>query len=201
MTEIEDSFSRNSSGTRSLPLLALLLTLLETVQQPRSRHHRERSRSRSRSPAPRSHHHRERSRSRSPRRSRSPVRKMDTDVGPPRDSRSDRDRSDRDHHRDSRDSRDHHHSRDSRDPLPSRGGGDSRREPFDPARKAINREYAASEAAKKSRKECRVYVGNLAFGVKWNDLKDFMREGGLYSSSHSCSQRGRSRVELAGGSG
>lgn len=42
----------------------------------------------------------------------------------------------------------------------------------------MNREYAATEAAKKSRKECRVYVGNLAFGVKWNDLKDFMREGG-----------------------
>lgn len=42
----------------------------------------------------------------------------------------------------------------------------------------MNREYAATEAAKKSRKECRVYVGNLAFGVKWNDLKDFMREAG-----------------------
>lgn len=50
--------------------------------------------------------------------------------------------------------------------------------PYDPMRKAASREIAASEAAKRSRKECRVYVGNLAFGVKWNDLKDFMREGG-----------------------
>lgn len=51
--------------------------------------------------------------------------------------------------------------------------------PFDPARKAMGREIAASEAAKRSKKDCRVYVGNLAFGVKWNDLKDFMREGAL----------------------
>ncbi|BGP55276.1 hypothetical protein JCM8202_000649 [Rhodotorula sphaerocarpa] len=50
--------------------------------------------------------------------------------------------------------------------------------PYDPMRKAASREIAASEAAKRSRKECRVYVGNLAFGVKWNDLKDFMREAG-----------------------
>lgn len=50
--------------------------------------------------------------------------------------------------------------------------------PYNPARKAASREIAASEAAKRSRKDCRVYVGNLAFGVKWNDLKDFMREGG-----------------------
>ncbi|ORY92534.1 hypothetical protein BCR35DRAFT_297981 [Leucosporidium creatinivorum] len=42
----------------------------------------------------------------------------------------------------------------------------------------MNREVAASEAAKRSKKECRVYVGNLSFGVKWNDLKDFMREAG-----------------------
>ncbi|GAA6024314.1 hypothetical protein JCM11491_005983 [Sporobolomyces phaffii] len=97
---------------------------------------------------------------------------MDTDA--PRDSRSDRDRD----HRDSRDPRDSH--RDPRDARAADRYGDRDRDarPFDPARKAINREYAASEAAKKSRKECRVYVGNLAFGVKWNDLKDFMREAG-----------------------
>ncbi|GAA6051354.1 hypothetical protein JCM3770_004498 [Rhodotorula araucariae] len=58
----------------------------------------------------------------------------------------------------------------------ARGG--SAQAPFDPMRKAISREVAANEAAKRSRKECRVYVGNLAFGVKWNDLKDFMREAG-----------------------
>ncbi|GAA5861935.1 hypothetical protein JCM3774_001357 [Rhodotorula dairenensis] len=50
--------------------------------------------------------------------------------------------------------------------------------PYNPARKAASREIAAAEAAKRSRKDCRVYVGNLAFGVKWNDLKDFMRDAG-----------------------
>ncbi|ORY03100.1 RNA-binding domain-containing protein [Basidiobolus meristosporus CBS 931.73] len=29
-----------------------------------------------------------------------------------------------------------------------------------------------------SHKDCRVYVGNLAFEVRWHDLKDFMREAG-----------------------
>ena len=48
---------------------------------------------------------------------------------------------------------------------------------YDP-KKAASREVAAAEAAKRSKKECRVYVGNLSFGTKWNDLKDFMREGG-----------------------
>lgn len=47
----------------------------------------------------------------------------------------------------------------------------------------MSREVAATEAAKRSKKECRVYVGNLSFGVKWNDLKDFMREGGSSFSS------------------
>jgi RNA recognition motif-containing protein len=37
---------------------------------------------------------------------------------------------------------------------------------------------AAQEAAKRSQKQNRVYVGNLAYDVKWNQLKDFMREGG-----------------------
>lgn len=35
----------------------------------------------------------------------------------------------------------------------------------------------AQEAAQRSKKECRVYVGNLSYDVKWNILKDFMREG------------------------
>lgn len=35
----------------------------------------------------------------------------------------------------------------------------------------------AAEAAQRSKKECRVYVGNLSYEVKWNILKDFMREG------------------------
>ncbi|GAA5856004.1 hypothetical protein JCM9279_003371, partial [Rhodotorula babjevae] len=58
------------------------------------------------------------------------------------------------------------------------GGGAHRGGPVNPMHKAMSREVAANEAAKRSRKECRVYVGNLAFGVKWNDLKDFMREAG-----------------------
>lgn len=39
-------------------------------------------------------------------------------------------------------------------------------------------EAAANEAAKNSKKNCRVYVGNLNFQVKREDLKDFMRDGG-----------------------
>lgn len=119
---------------------------------------------------------------------------MDTDA-PTSSShrdRSDRDRSDRD-----RDPRDRHDPRDSRDPRETRYASSSRdSRAFDPARKAINREFAATEAAKKSRKECRVYVGNLAFGVKWNDLKDFMREGGskVVPSSSQYRRHGRTRV-------
>lgn len=30
---------------------------------------------------------------------------------------------------------------------------------------------------KESNKECRVYVGNLAYEVNWQDLKDFMKQG------------------------
>ncbi|KAK4700674.1 hypothetical protein P7C70_g5564, partial [Phenoliferia sp. Uapishka_3] len=60
--------------------------------------------------------------------------------------------------------------------------GGAERAPFDPAKKAMNREIAAAEAAKRSKKECRVYVGNLSFQTKWNDLKDFMREGGSFLS-------------------
>ena len=65
---------------------------------------------------------------------------------------------------------------DSRDAAPrqARQGSPS----FDPVKRAAAREVAATEAAKKSKKDCRVYVGNLSFGVKWNDLKDFMRDGG-----------------------
>jgi hypothetical protein len=34
-----------------------------------------------------------------------------------------------------------------------------------------------AEAARQSRKENRVYVGNLSYEVRSNHLKDFMREG------------------------
>jgi hypothetical protein len=35
----------------------------------------------------------------------------------------------------------------------------------------------AINASQRSQKECRVYVGNLAYEVKWGQLKDFMRQG------------------------
>lgn len=44
--------------------------------------------------------------------------------------------------------------------------------------RAMASQHAAIEASRKSQKDCRVYVGNLSYGVKWNTLKDFMREGG-----------------------
>ncbi|TNY23469.1 hypothetical protein DMC30DRAFT_414157 [Rhodotorula diobovata] len=91
---------------------------------------------------------------------------MDTDS-------HDRDRS-RSHDR----ARSRSRSRDRRDSSSSYRRDERPRAPLDPMRKAMSREVAANEAAKRSRKECRVYVGNLAFGVKWNDLKDFMREAG-----------------------
>ncbi|SCV67431.1 BQ2448_5042 [Microbotryum intermedium] len=50
--------------------------------------------------------------------------------------------------------------------------------PYDPVRKAHARQTAAIEASKHSKKENRVYITNLSFNVKWNDLKDFMREAG-----------------------
>lgn len=69
---------------------------------------------------------------------------------------------------------------------PARNGGGGG-QAFDPEQKAASREVAANEAAKRSKKDCRVYVGNLSFGVKWNDLKDFMREGGSFLSVWSVS--------------
>lgn len=35
----------------------------------------------------------------------------------------------------------------------------------------------ASEAARQSQKDCRVYVGNLSYEVKGDNLKEFMRAG------------------------
>ncbi|KAK4056798.1 g-strand binding protein [Microbotryomycetes sp. JL221] len=105
-------------------------------------------------------------------RDRDRERDRDRDV---RDRDRDRDRDyDRDRERDrDRDDRDYRDSRD-RDSRYNGGARDAR--PYDPARKAASREYTANEAAKRSKKENRVYVGNLSYAVKWNDLKDFMRE-------------------------
>jgi len=102
---------------------------------------------------------RSRSRSRTPprrRRSPSPDRKE-------RRSRSPREMSSRSSYRDEGD--------DYRSSRSHRG------ESHDPARKA-SREVAAQEAAKRSIRENRVYVGNLSFQVRWNDLKDFARDAG-----------------------
>lgn len=49
--------------------------------------------------------------------------------------------------------------------APANGGG------------AADSQVNPQEAASRSKKECRVYVGNLSYEVKWNILKDFMREG------------------------
>ncbi|GAJ22514.1 unnamed protein product, partial [marine sediment metagenome] len=43
-----------------------------------------------------------------------------------------------------------------------------------PAERVVASQVAATEAARRSQKECRVYVGNLSYDVKWNILKDFM---------------------------
>ncbi|PWZ03827.1 RNA-binding domain-containing protein [Testicularia cyperi] len=58
--------------------------------------------------------------------------------------------------------------------------GDSRRgeRPKTFQDRAIASQHAAVEASRRSQKDCRVYVGNLSYGVKWNTLKDFMREAG-----------------------
>ncbi|KAK0538931.1 g-strand binding protein [Tilletia horrida] len=55
------------------------------------------------------------------------------------------------------------------------GVGGGRRNAAD---RAVASQIKSSEAAKRSKKECRVYVGNLAYSVKWNDLKDFMKAAG-----------------------
>lgn len=68
----------------------------------------------------------------------------------------------------SSDRRDSHRDRSDRSDRPPRNFHD----------RAIASQHAAHEASRKSQKNCRVYVGNLNYGVKWNTLKDFMREGG-----------------------
>ena len=66
--------------------------------------------------------------------------------------------------------------------APSSDRPDTRRDRSDRPRtfhdRAIASQHAAHEASRRSQKNCRVYVGNLSYGVKWNTLKDFMREGG-----------------------
>ena len=50
--------------------------------------------------------------------------------------------------------------------------------------RSSNREALAQDAIQKSKKENRVYVGNLSFQVRWNDLKDFASAGAWDSDWH-----------------
>lgn len=43
--------------------------------------------------------------------------------------------------------------------------------------RAVAREQMMSSIRETSQQERRVYVGNLAYDVKWHHLKDFMRQG------------------------
>lgn len=122
----------------------------------------------------------------------------------------DTDSHDRDRSRSRDRARSRSRSRDRRDSSSSYRRDERPRAPLDPMRKAMSREVAANEAAKRSRKECRVYVGNLAFGVKWNDLKDFMREGGSVCcfslgsgirSGYGCGSERGEKMQVAGGLG
>lgn len=46
-----------------------------------------------------------------------------------------------------------------------------------PAAREDRKEQMMSNVKENSRQECRVYVGNLSYDVKWHHLKDFMRTG------------------------
>lgn len=43
--------------------------------------------------------------------------------------------------------------------------------------RAVAREQMMSNIRESSQQDRRVYVGNLAYDVKWHHLKDFMRQG------------------------
>ncbi|KAL1921535.1 uncharacterized protein VTP21DRAFT_11251 [Calcarisporiella thermophila] len=58
---------------------------------------------------------------------------------------------------------------------PSRARSKSRSRSHDRGRR--HDRYSPSSSSRSSQ-NCRVYVGNLAYGVNWRDLKDFMREAG-----------------------
>ena len=60
----------------------------------------------------------------------------------------------------------------------------------------------AVEFAKQSKRENRVYVGNLSYDVKYRDLMEFMRGGGLGASNccgfgFGCGLRRAAEVEVA----
>jgi RNA recognition motif-containing protein len=57
------------------------------------------------------------------------------------------------------------------DAYSGRGGGGSFED------RAAARENMLSNIKEQSQQDRRVYVGNLAYDVKWHHLKDFMRTG------------------------
>lgn len=56
----------------------------------------------------------------------------------------------------------------------SRGGGAPPRSHED---RAVAKEQMMQSVRDSSQQDRRVYVGNLAYDVKWHHLKDFMRQG------------------------
>lgn len=127
-------------------------------------------RERSRSP-------RRRSRSRSPRRSRRSYSRERSRSRGDDYRRSDRDRGDRDRDRRSR-------SPMSGTQNPSGGysgsnysGGRGGGPPRSFEDRAAAKEQMMASVRESSQQDRRVYVGNLAYDVKWHHLKDFMRQG------------------------
>lgn len=59
----------------------------------------------------------------------------------------------------------------------SRGGGPPRS--FED--RAAQKEQMMQSVRESSQQDRRVYVGNLAYDVKWHHLKDFMRQGMWWS--------------------
>ncbi|CDO54123.1 similar to Saccharomyces cerevisiae YNL004W HRB1 Poly(A+) RNA-binding protein [Geotrichum candidum] len=108
------------------------------------------------------------------RRYRSPPSKYYRDrsrsYSPNRDRRDDRDRDDRERRR-SPDRRSRRYRSRSRD----RYGGSSR---YDSYRSRPSSSYGGGARDGSSQQERRVYVGNLAYHIKWTQLKDFMRQAG-----------------------
>ncbi|KAJ3034896.1 hypothetical protein HK097_004367, partial [Rhizophlyctis rosea] len=98
---------------------------------------------------------------------------------------------DGDSQKDARDVKERVPASNGRSQSPARGGASARggggygsREPYVP-RGGIKSEFPADkytaprrDPSRPSRRECRVYVGNLAYEVGWQDLKDFMRKAG-----------------------
>lgn len=60
-------------------------------------------------------------------------------------------------------------------PASGYGGGQGQQRSFED--RSAAREQMMSNIRETSQQDRRVYVGNLAYDVKWHHLKDFMRQG------------------------